>query len=79
MAQAIQLDSRPGLGRHYIRLSEISPDVFGSLPDDVERNEKAWKEVSTYCSMKFDLLAVINIALQLQNINLLHWFLFLVV
>ena len=39
-----------------IRLSEISPDVFGSLPDDVEKNEKAWKEVSTYCSVKFDLL-----------------------
>jgi len=29
-----------------IRLSEISPDVFGSLPGDVEKNEKAWKEVS---------------------------------
>lgn len=30
-----------------MRLSEISPDVFGSLPGDVEKNEKAWKEVST--------------------------------
>ena len=45
--------------------------MFGSLPDDVEKNEKVWKEVSTYCSVKFDLLAVIIIALQLQNIIIL--------
>lgn len=24
----------------------ISPDVFSSLPDDIERNEGIWKEVS---------------------------------
>ncbi|XP_076804944.1 dynein axonemal heavy chain 10-like [Clavelina lepadiformis] len=26
-----------------IELAKILPDVFGSLPDDVERNEKSWK------------------------------------
>ena len=59
-----------------IRLREISHDVLGSLPDDVEKNEKAWKEVNTYCSVKFDLLAVIIIVLQLQNIIILLLLLF---
>lgn len=31
-----------------IKLSEISPDVFGSLPSDVEKNEMAWKDVRVY-------------------------------
>eukprot|EP00118_Oscarella_pearsei_P005341 m.24505 g.24505 ORF g.24505 m.24505 type:complete len:2538 (+) comp28630_c0_seq1:2-7615(+) len=26
-----------------IKLSAVAPDAFGSLPDDIERNEKAWK------------------------------------
>ena len=30
-----------------IKLSEISPDVFGTLPGDVEKNEQAWKDVCT--------------------------------
>jgi hypothetical protein len=29
-----------------IRLAEIFPDKFGSLLEDIERNEKAWKRVS---------------------------------
>ena len=29
-------------------LFQVVPDVFGSLPDDVERNGASWKEVS-YC------------------------------
>ena len=28
-----------------IKLSDISPDVFGTLPGDVEKNEQAWKDV----------------------------------
>ena len=31
-----------------IKLSEISADVFGSLPGDVEKNERAWKDVRMY-------------------------------
>jgi len=27
-----------------IELSRILPDVYGSLPDDVDRNEKSWKD-----------------------------------
>ena len=37
-----------------IKLSEISADVFGSLPSDVEKNEQAWKDVrstSVYLSV----------------------------
>ena len=29
-----------------MKLTVVLPDVFGSLPDDVERNEKSWKEVT---------------------------------
>lgn len=28
-----------------IRLCTVTPEVFGSLADDIERNEMAWKEV----------------------------------
>ncbi len=28
-----------------VRLAEVSPECFGSLLDDIERNEKIWKEV----------------------------------
>lgn len=28
-----------------IRLYSVTPDVFGSLADDIERNESSWKEV----------------------------------
>jgi len=34
-----------------IKLSEISPDVFGSLPSDVEKSEKAWKDVCVFVCM----------------------------
>ncbi len=29
-----------------IKLCSIQPDIFGSLADDIENNEKAWKEVN---------------------------------
>lgn len=28
-----------------IRLCSVTPEVFGSLADDIERNETAWREV----------------------------------
>ena len=28
-----------------IKLSSVAPDVFSSLPDDIERNEAVWKTV----------------------------------
>lgn len=28
-----------------IRLCTVTPEVFGSLADDIERNESVWKEV----------------------------------
>ena len=28
-----------------MKLTTVLPDVFGSLADDIERNEKSWKEV----------------------------------
>lgn len=31
-----------------MKLTTVLPDVFGSLADDLERNERTWKEVSTY-------------------------------
>lgn len=34
-----------------IRLCTVTPDVFGSLADDIERNESAWKEVSWYLEL----------------------------
>ena len=30
-----------------MKLTTVFPDVFGSLSDDVEKNERSWKEVST--------------------------------
>ena len=30
-----------------IKLMTINTEVFGSLADDIEKNEKTWKEVST--------------------------------
>ena len=37
-----------------IKLSEISADVFGSLPGDVEKNEQAWKDVCMcMCTLMF--------------------------
>ncbi len=33
-----------------IKLCSIQPDIFGSLADDIEKNEKTWKEVSSLCS-----------------------------
>ncbi len=35
-----------------VRLSEVAPDVFGSVLDDVQRNEKVWKEASARVSGK---------------------------
>ncbi len=38
-----------------IRLADVFPDKFGSLLEDIERNEKAWKKVSRYfCSLGFN-------------------------
>lgn len=31
-----------------VKLTSVLPDVFGSLADDVERNEKSWKEVDIH-------------------------------
>lgn len=28
-----------------MKLTTVFPDVFGSLSDDVEKNERSWKEV----------------------------------
>lgn len=28
-----------------MKLTTVLPDVFGSLADDVERNERSWKDV----------------------------------
>ena len=28
-----------------MKLTTVLPDVFGSLADDIERNERSWKEV----------------------------------
>ena len=30
-----------------MKLTTVLPDVFGSLADDIERNEKSWKDVGT--------------------------------
>jgi len=31
-----------------IRLCSVTPEVFGSLADDIERNETAWREVKSH-------------------------------
>ena len=36
-----------------LRLVTVTPDAFGSLADDVERNENAWKEVGLPSSNPF--------------------------
>lgn len=28
-----------------MKLTTVLPDVFGSLADDIERNERSWKDV----------------------------------
>ena len=28
-----------------MKLKDVNMELFGSLPDDIEKNEKAWKEV----------------------------------
>ena len=33
-----------------IKLTTVLPDVFGSLADDIERNEKSWQEVGVMCT-----------------------------
>ena len=37
-----------------MKLSTVLPEVFGSLANDVEKNERAWKEVQ--CSVSSDHL-----------------------
>lgn len=39
-----------------IRLAEVSPDKFSSLCDDIERNEKLWKEVFLFCGIAYTFL-----------------------
>ena len=31
-----------------MRLAEVSPECFGSLLDDIDKNEKIWKEVGVF-------------------------------
>ena len=31
-----------------IKLTTVLPDVFGSVADDVERNERSWREVTLF-------------------------------
>ena len=31
-----------------VKLTSVLPDVFGSLADDIERNERSWQEVCMY-------------------------------
>ena len=42
-----------------IKLMTINTEVFGSLADDIEKNEKTWKEVSTetlsWCISNFSI------------------------
>ena len=39
-----------------IKLMTVVPDVFGSLADDIERNERAWKEVRVHCACPSSIL-----------------------
>lgn len=39
-----------------IRLVSVTPEVFGSLADDIERNEKAWKEVIGHSSNRIVII-----------------------
>ena len=36
-----------------IRLNEAFPDKFGSLLEDIERNQKYWKEVGRIITLMF--------------------------
>ena len=36
-----------------MKLTTVLPDVFGSLADDVDRNERSWKDVRSCMHMYF--------------------------
>ncbi|NXE97067.1 DYH10 protein, partial [Menura novaehollandiae] len=54
-----------------IRLSELFPEKFESLPDDVEENPDVWKNVRAFFAIPFSLL-VFLLVLNVQNSYQIH-------
>lgn len=44
-----------------VKLAELFPDQFGSLPDDVEKNSTDWKSVSDHSGRNQDISILLHL------------------